>query len=93
LTARARQPIRPFGRIVCSARFVELAGDFDGIASQHELGRLDEGLLLRRPDLPLDDSDGELLPAQQPGDAVPNGRGALAWIRGLGSLASWPSLG
>jgi hypothetical protein len=43
LTARARQPIRPFGRIVCSARFVELAGDFDGIASQHERGRLDEG--------------------------------------------------
>jgi hypothetical protein len=30
---------------------------------------------------------------QLSGDAIPDGCGSLAWIHGLGSLASWPSLG
>lgn len=43
-----------------------------------------------RPDLYLDDVDGQVLlsAADQPGDPVPNTRRALAWIHGLGSLAS-----
>jgi hypothetical protein len=34
---------------------VQAAGDLDGIAGQHEFRRLKECLLLRGPDLPLDD--------------------------------------
>jgi hypothetical protein len=59
---------------------VEFAGDFDRIAGKHELRRLKEYLLLRGPDLRLDDVDGDFLFPQQAGDSVPDGCGAFAGI-------------
>jgi len=43
---------------------VELARDFDRISGQHQLRRREEYLLLRGPDLRLDDVDGDFLATQ-----------------------------
>ena len=56
--------------------------DLDRLATQDELGRVEQYLVLRRPDLRLDGLDSEvfLLSADQPGDPIPDRRRALVGV-------------
>jgi hypothetical protein len=58
----------------------EVPRDLDRLAAQHQPRGLQEHLMLRRSDLSLNDLDGEILPTQQPGHAVPHTRRALVGI-------------
>ena len=63
---------------------------------QHELRSLEQHLMLRRADLPLDDVDGQVLlvATGEPGCSVPEGDGALVGIHGAPgcSKSSAPSM-
>ena len=81
------------GRIVRSARSCSCrATSTGGLRLSTSFAALKKYLLLRGSDLRLDDVDGDLLPTQQPGDAIPHARRALVGVHGRPHRAREPGM-